>query len=135
MKILRNLFGLDKLLKKRRALRKRVIILKLERNSLKSSIKMNSYILFDLKQEYLKESKLERYKEAQDLKVLIMDLENKYCKIKRDHEEKISKLKEEKEEIIESLTNLDGFRGIKTLVNNMAKQEQLTNSNNKEDDK
>ena len=42
-----------------------------------------------------------------------------------EHYESLERLKKEKEEIIESLTNLDGFRGIKTLVNNMVQQDAI----------
>ena len=44
-------------------------------------------------------------------------------RVEQEHENKIKQLKRDKEEIVESLANLDGFRGIKSLVNNMTKAE------------
>lgn len=45
-------------------------------------------------------------------------------------EDQIKELKESKMEIVESLTNLDGFKGIKALVSNMVNQ-QVKDSNDK----
>lgn len=89
MKILRKILGLNKLLKARGELKESIIFLKQDISELQ-----------DIEQRERHEQS-RRWNEAQE------------------HRDTIERLKKDKEEIIESLANIDGFRGIKTLLNNM----------------
>lgn len=89
MKILRKILGLDKLLEERGELLCRVSYLKKEVSNLERS-----------------EAEHNRARSG-------------HWTEEQKHRETIERLKKEKEEIIESLANIDGFRGIKTLLNNM----------------
>ena len=89
--------------------------------------------------EYLKELKWDisnKKREIEDIKEIIRDLKGhwnyqEYKKVSDGYyksieeqealESEVEELKKVKMEIVESLTNLDGFKGIKALVSNMVK--------------
>lgn len=108
--------------------------LKIEETCLKSDI-------YNLKRN--KDKIIEIIKEKQnhsDYKDFIREREfykkeeEKYFQIeqrKADLEKEIEELKQSKMEIVESLTNLDGFRGIKQLVANMVENKKIEKKRNK----